>query len=573
PADFDHFDYVDPNAPKGGRLKQATIGTFDSFNPFIVKGMPAGGLAQIWDTLLVPSADEPFSEYGLLAESVETPADRSWATFRLRPEAKWHDGKPVTAEDVLWTFDVLRKHGQPFYRAYYGNVERAERLDERTVRFTFKPGENRELPLILGQINVLPKHDWEKRDFAKTTLEPPLGSGAYKIERFEPGRAITYSRVPDYWGKDLGVNRGRHNFDEIQVDYYRDGTVALEAFKAGEYDFRPENASKAWATSYDFPAVKNGLVKREEIPHSRPAPAQMFAFNTRREIFADPRVRRAFAYTFDFEWSNKTLFYDQYERSRSYFDNSELAATGLPTGEELAILAKYRGRIPEEVFTTQYQPPKTDGSGNVRENLREAIRVFGEAGWKVDPKTRKLTHENTGKTMSFEVLLVQPEFERIVLPWKKNLERVGIDMSVRTVDAPQYRSRLDDFDFDMIVSSVPNSRSPGNEQRGFWSSAYASQPGSQNLMGVHDPVVDELVELVIAAPDRPSLVARTRALDRVLQWGHWGIPQWHVPHDRVAYWDKLGHPTQVPPDGVQIDAWWIDAQKEAALDARRGGKR
>ncbi len=568
PADFRHFDYVNPDAPKGGRVKQATTGTFDSFNPFIVRGNPAAGISLIYDTLMTSSADEPFSEYGLLVEKVEMPEDRSRVAFTLRPEARWHDGQPVTPEDVIFSFETLRTKGQPFYRAYYGNVDTVRKTGPRTVEFTFKPGENRELPLILGQIPVLPKHWWEGKEFDSTSLEPPLGSGPYKIKSFEPGRRIVYERVKDYWGRDLPVNVGRYNFDEIEIDYYRDDTVELEAFKAGEYDFRVESSAKNWATSYDTPALRSGLMRKEEIPHRRPAGMQGFAFNTRRPMFQDPRVREALNYAFDFEWSNKNLFHDQYTRTRSYFDNSELAATGAPTPAELAILEPYRGKVPGEVFTRAYEPPKTDGSGDNRQNLRRAAELLAEAGWKVDPKTRKLTNAD-GQVMEFTILLVTPLFERIALPYVKNLERLGIKAHVRTVDTAQYRRLLDEFDYDVIVANWPQSLSPGNEQRSFWSSEYADRQGSQNYLGIKDPVVDELVEAVIAAPDRKSLVDRVRALDRVLTWGRWVVPQWHIPYDRIAYWDKFGRPSVVPEMGVQFDTWWIDPKKAETLEAKK----
>ena len=569
--DFEHFDYVNPTASKGGAVRLAALGTFDSFNPFIVKGNTATGLGRIYDTLLIASADEPFSEYGLLAEKVETPADRSWVAFTLRPEARWHDGRPVTVDDVMWTFETLRTKGQPFYRAYYASVDTVEKVGERTVKFTFKPGENRELPLILGQLVVLPKHYWEGRSFDKTTLDPPLGSGAYTIEDFEPGRHVQYRRVDDYWGKELPVNVGRDNFDVIRYDYYRDGTVAVEAFKAGEYDFRMENSSKGWATAYDFPAVTNGVVKKDEIPHDRPSGMQGFAFNSRRPLFQDPRVRQALGYAFDFEWSNRTLFYGQYTRTRSYFDNSELAATGLPSEAERTILEPYRARLPDEVFTAVYEPPVTDGSGNIRANLRQAATLLRDAGWRVDKDTRKLTHAESGQTMEFEILLVSPLFERVVLPFVKNLERLGIAATVRTVDTAQYRRRLDDFDFDLIVGSWGQSLSPGNEQRSFWGSTFADRQGSQNLIGIMDPVVDELIKGVIAAPDRTSLINQVHALDRVLQWGYWVVPHWHIPYDRLAYWDKFGRPVMTPAQGVQFDTWWVDPEKAATLEARKSG--
>lgn len=568
PAGFKHFDYVEPDAPKGGEIKLGAVGTsFDTFNGFVVKGVPAVGLSGLYDTLMVASADEPFSEYCLLAESVTVPSDRSSVTFTLRANARFHDGKPVTPDDVIWTFDTLRTKGLPYFRAYYAAVDRVEETGERAVKFTFKSGDNRELPLIVGQLPVLPKHYWETRDFEKTTLDPPVGSGPYKIDSFEPGRQITYRRVADYWGKDLPVNVGRDNFDVMHHDYYRDDTVALEALKAGEFDFRVEASSKYWATAYDTPAISAGTLLKREVPNDRPAGMQGYVFNVRRPLFQDRRVRQALAYAFDFEWSNKSLFYGQYKRSRSFFDNSELAATGLPSAAELAVLEPYRDRLPSEVFTTEYQPPKTDGSGNLRENLRAASELLKQAGWDVDPKTKKLARD--GKPFRFEILLVMPLFERITLPFAKNLERLGIEASVRTVDTSQYQKRLEQFDYDMVVDSINQSNSPGNEQRLYWGSAYADQPGSDNRIGLKDAVVDAIIEKLVAAPDRASLVAHVKALDRVLQWGFWVIPQWHIPYDRIAYWDKFGMPKVTPSQGVQFDTWWVDPAKAATLDARR----
>jgi ABC-type oligopeptide transport system substrate-binding subunit len=376
PAGFPHFGYVNPAAPKGGRLRlHVAETTFDSFNPFIVKGNAAAGVGALYDTLMVAAADEPFSQYGLLAETVQTPADRSWVLFTLRSEARWHDGKPVTPEDVIWTFQTLLEKGQPFYRFYYGNVDQVEKRGERGVYFHFKPGTNRELPLILGQLPVLPKHWWADREFDAASLEPPLGSGPYRIGRFEAGRFVEYERAPDYWGKDLAVSRGRDNFDVQRYEYFRDATVALEAFKSDQYDFRAENSAKEWATGYDVPAVRQGRIVKEEVPYGLPAGMQGFAMNLRRAVFQDPRVRQALAYAFDFEWSNQALFYGQYARTRSYFENSELAAHGLPGPDELALLEPFRGQVPEEVFTSEYQPPRTDGSGNNRENLRRAAEA------------------------------------------------------------------------------------------------------------------------------------------------------------------------------------------------------
>jgi len=567
--DFKHFDYVDPNAPKGGEIKHAAIGTFDSFNPFIIKGNPDGASAMIYDTLLTPSADEPFSEYGLLAESVETPPDRSWVAFTLRPQARWHDGQPVTVDDVIWSFETLRSKGQPFFRAYYASVDKVEKTGERTVKFTFKPGNNRELPLIIGQLVVLPKHYWAGRDFEATTLDPPLGSGPYKIDKFEAGRWSSYRRVDDYWGKDLPVNVGRNNFDVQRFDYYRDDTVAIEALKAGEYDLRLERSAKEWATAYDVPAVRDGSLKKEEIKNDRPAGMQAYAFNLRRPLFQDRRVRQALGYPFDFEWSNRTLFYGQYTRTRSYFANSDLASSGVPQGQDLAVLEPFRGKVPDEVFSKEYEPPATDGSGNIRDNLRKASELLKAAGWDIDPTTKMLVNTTTHQPFEFEILLVDPLFERITLPFTKNLERLGIVARVRTVDAAQYKKRNDDFDFDVIVNNWAQSTSPGNEQREYWTSPFADQPGSSNVLGLKDAVVDALVDQLIAAPDRASLVARTHGLDRVLLWGYYVIPQWYLSYDRVAYWNKFGRPSVTPAQGVQIDSWWVDPAKVAALQQKK----
>jgi len=499
---------------------------------------------------------------------VETPRDRSWVAFTLRPEARWHDGQPITAADVIWTFETLMAKGMPFYRAYFGSVAKVEQTGPRSVKFSFVPGDNRELPLILGQMPILPAHYWATREFDATTLEPPLGSGPYAIAEFEAGRFVSWKRRPDYWGRALPVNRGRYNFDVWRFDYFRDDDVAIEALKGGAYDYRAENNSKKWATAYDVPDVRAGRLRKELIPNRRTQGGQGFLYNLRREIFADRKVRRALGYAFDFEWSNKTLFYGQYQRTRSHFENSELAARGLPSAEELAILAPYRGRIPEEVFTQAYAPPVTDGSGNIRENLKTAVALLAEAGWSI--RDGVMTHGASGARLEFEILLVSPAFERVVLPFKKNLERIGVLASVRTVDVSQYRRRLDTFDFDMIVGGYAQSESPGNEQRDFWSSASAEIEGGRNLNGIRDPVVDELVALVISAPDRKALVARTRALDRVLLWSYCMIPHWYISADRILYWDRFGRPALAPDRGVSIETWWIDAAKDAALERRRG---
>ncbi len=562
---FRHFDYVNPAAPKGGTLRVAVQGTFDSFNPFIPKGNAGAG--NPYESLLASSADEPFTQYGLIAESIEVPRDRSWAVFTLRPQARWHDGKPISVDDVIWSLETLKTKGQPFFRFYYGGVASAEQIGPRQVKFTFSDRGNRELPLIVGQLPILPKHYWESRDFEKTTLEPPLGSGPYRVTDFEPGRYVVTERVTDYWGAKLPVNVGQNNFDRIRYDYYRDDTVIRQALKAGEIDFRLENQAKAWALDYDVPAVQRGWLIKEEIRHFSPTGMQAFVYNTRRELFSDRTVREALAYAFDFEWTNRNLFFGQYARTESYFSNSELAAAGLPEGRELNVLDRYRERVPIELFHRPYKAPSTDGSGWPRENLARAFALLEEAGWVV--RDMKLVNEDTGAGFSFEILLVSPAFERIVLPFVRNLKRLGIDARVRLVDQSQYINRIRSFDFDMIVSGWGASESPGNEQRSYWTSAAASSPAASNYAGVNDPVVDELVELLINAPDRKNLVARARALDRVLLFGYYVIPQWHLRMQRVLYWDKFSRPEVTPRTGTSIDYWWFDEAKAARLERAR----
>ncbi len=572
-ADFPHLDYVDPKAPKGGQITLSAIGTFDNLNSFVLKGIAAAGLGLTYDTLATGTSDEAFSSYGLIAESMEVPDDRAWVIFNLRPEARFHDGKAITPEDVIFTFETLKTKGHPLYRSYYADVAKVEKLGDRKVKVNFSSKTNRELPLIVGQAAILPRHYWEGRDFERTTLEPPLGSGAYKIASVDAGKSITYQRVADYWGKDLPINRGRENVEIIKYEYFRDPTVAFEAFKAGQTDFRLENSSRQWATSYDIPAVKDGLLKREEIAHELPAGMQGFAFNTRRPQFKDPRVRQAIALAFDFEWSNKTLFYGFYKRSLSYFSNSELGSRGLPQGEELKILERYRGKVPDEVFSKEYRLPATDGSGNLsREQLRDAFRLLKEAGWEI--KGKALTNAQ-GQPFEFEILLqADPNWERITLPFAKNLERLGINARVRAVDASQNQKREDEFDFDMAVAVFGQSQSPGNEQRDFWHSSTADTHGSRNLMGIKDPVIDELIDLVIEAPDRDSLIQRTRALDRVLLWGHYVVPHWHLGKWWLAYWDKFDRPQALPKFSPGFpDIWWVDSTRLSALATKRGQAR
>ncbi len=571
PANFQSVGYANPAAPKGGRLRMAAVnpGGFDSLNKWIPKGVPAAGLNYVYDTLVEGTLDEAFSEYGILAGKIEWPDDRSWVIFHLRDNARWHDGKPVTAADVAYTFTLLTTKAAPFWKFYYRDVKKVEALDSRRVKFSFANTTNRELMLIVGQMPVMPKHWWEKRDFTAATLEPPLGSGPYRVKSVQAGRSIVYERVKDYWGKDLPLNKGRYNFDEIEIDYYRDDTVALEALKAGEYDVRVESSAKNWANAYNVPAVQQKQLRREVFANKRPSGMQAFVFNTRREVFADRKVRQALNYAFDFEWTNRNLTYNAYTRTDSYFENSELASSGLPAGAELAVLEPFRKQLPPEVFSKPFVLPKTDGSGNARANLKEATRLLAEAGWVV--KGGKLVNAKTGKPMSFEILLDNPLFEPHTQAMVQNLKRLGIDARVRTLpDTQQYTNRLRSFDFDMIIEPMGQSMSPGNEQRDYWSSHAAQTNDSRNYIGVRDPVVDRLVELVISANTREELVARTRALDRVLLWGWYVIPHWHFRGDRVAFWDRFGYPSVIPDNGTSLDYWWFDAGRSAALDARRG---
>lgn len=568
--DFTHFDYVDPDAPKGGTLALSAIGTFDNLNPFIVRGVSAGGLPLVYDTLVTTnSAEEPFSVYGRLAESIEMPEDRSFVAFTLRPEARWHDGEPVTVDDVIWTLETLKTEGHPFYRAYYANITGAEKAGERRVLFNFDGTPNPELPLIAGQMQILPKHYYEQDgvEFDRTTLTPPLASGPYRIARVDAGRSIVYERVPDYWGADIPVMRGRYNFDTVRYEYFRDSDVALEAFKAGQYDLRIENTARLWATGYTGRGIDAGMIKLEEISDLSGDGMQGYVFNTRREIFQDPKVRQALAYAFDFEWTNENLFYGQYARTKSYFSGSDLASDGLPGEAELAYLEPFRGQVPDEVFSAVYEPPSTEVQGGLRANLRTGLTLLQEAGWQVEGG--RLVNVETGRQMRFEILLINPAFERITLPYVRNLERLGIEADVRTVDTSQYQNRVDAFDFDMIVHVWGQSLSPGNEQRDYWHSESADLPGSRNLVGIQDPVVDALIDAVITAQSREDLVAATKALDRVLLWGHYVVPHWHSPVTRIAYWDKYERASDTDY-GIDLFAWWVDPDRERRVRAYRG---
>ncbi len=579
PASFKHFDYVNPKAPKGGAVRMIAFGTYDNFNEVVagLKGSIAMGAGVISDTLMATSLDEVSTDYGLIAEAVSHPADFAWATFRLRANARHHDGKPITVEDVIFSMEAFRKHN-PSMAAYYRHVAKVEQSGEREVTFVFDAPGNREMPVILGQLNVLPKHWWEgtdaagkKRDIGATTLEPPLGNGAYRIKDFVAGRTVVYERVKDYWGKDLPVNIGRDNFDEMRFEYFRDSTVALEAFKADTVDWRTENSAKSWAMEYDFPAKKDKRVILEEFPQRSRGIMQAFAFNTRREKFKDPRARRAFNFAYDFEEMNKQIFFGQYKRISSYFDGTELASSGLPEGQELEILEKVRDQVPPEVFTTPYVNPIGGSPENVRANLREGLRLLKEAGYEV--RNQKQVNPKTGEALSVEILgqTTDPGLERLILFYKPSLERLGVNVSVRSVDDSQYENRLRRWDFDIIVASWPESLSPGNEQRDFWSSQAADTVGSRNYVGIKNPAVDALVERVIFAKDRAELVAATRALDRVLLWNHYVVPQFTYDKSRTARWDRFGRPDPLPTYGASAfpTVWWWDAAKAAKAGTRQ----
>lgn len=564
PADFTHFPHAAPEAPKGGSLVRSAIGSFDSTNPFIIRGTPATGLTEIYDTLLTQNPDEPFSMYGLLAEGVRLDPERQWIEFDLHPEARFHDGEPVTAEDVVFSFETLTEKGQPFYAAYYADVIDVTALDEDTVHFDLADSESRELPLIIGQLPILPAHYWQERDFEATTRDALLGSGPYRIGVVEPGRRIVYARVDDYWGRDLPVNRGRHNIDRLVYDYYRDQTVALEAFKAGNLDMRIETSARNWATAYDFPALEEGFVKRLEVPDGQPAGMQAYVMNLRRDKFQDVRVREALNLAFNFEWLNRNLFYGAYQRTESYFANSQMAAEGLPSDAELELLEPHREALPERVFE---EPLPVEHPEEMRPRLARALELLNEAGYVV--RDGVMTHLDSGAPLSVEVLLFDTQFERVVQPLLQNLAKLGIQGDIRIVDVNQYLNRLRGFDFDIIVGSFPQSINPGNEQRDYWTSEYAEVPQSRNLIGLSDPVIDALVDTLIAADSRESLDTAARALDRVLRWGFYVIPQWHLGQTRIALWDKFGWEEPFPEYNLDLAAWWVDPERGAEIESRQ----
>jgi microcin C transport system substrate-binding protein len=571
PAGFTHFDYVNPDAPKGGLVRISDIGGFDSLNPVLYRGEAAGGLGLVFENLMADSLEESSTSYGLIAEWASHPADYSSVTFKLNDEARWHDGKKITPEDVIYSLEV-NKAANPRMGLYYKNVTRAEVTGDNEVTFYFDVKNNRELPMIMGQLTILPKHWWtgtdakgNPRDPMKTTLEPPLGSGPYRIKEVKPGRSIAYERVKDYWAKDLPVTKGQWNYDNIRFEYYRDETVAFESFKAGSLDYWTESSAKNWATAYDFAAVRNGLIRRQEVTVKRTQPMQSFVLNLRRPQFQDRRVRQAFNLAFDFEWANKNLFYGQYARVGSYFQGGELAAPKeLPQGRELEILNEMKDGVPPEVFTDIHGNPVNDNPDDMRNNLRRAVQLLKGAGWQV--KNGVLTNIQTGQPMKVEFLLVSPLFERIVQPYLRNLERLGIKGAIRMVDSAQYTRRINAFDYDIVVGNFAQSDSPGNEQRDYWGSEAADREGSMNLIGVKSPAIDKLIDRVIFAKDREELLAATRALDRVLLWNDFVVPQWYSPKVRIAYWNRYGQPETLPaltPGFLQV--WWFDQTLAAQL--------
>jgi microcin C transport system substrate-binding protein len=583
PPDFKFFPYVNPDAPKGGEINLASIGTFDSFNPFIIRGtadshgagawviLPGGSgsgasVGHLWETLLTASADEVETGYGHLAESIEVPADRTWTAFNLRTEAKFSDGPPVTAEDVAWTFRTLMEQGRPSLRVQMADVKDVVVEGPRRVRFNFKTTQNRELPLLVGGLPVLPKHFFDGRDFTKPLTDAPVGSGPYRIGNFELGRSVTFTRDPNWWAANMPTGRGTNNFERVRIEYFRDATVAMEAFKAGRVDLRSENIAKNWATAYDFPAVRNGAVIKREYTHKLPTGIQGYAMNTRRPMFADPRVRQAVTWLFDFEWTNKNLFYSAYKRTLSYFSNTPNAAEGTPSPEELKLLEPYRASLPSGLLDRRFALPVTDGSGNNSKQLREALDLLRDAGWQV--KDRKLLDAN-GQPAGFTILLEDPSLERVALPYVQNLRKLGFDVKVRTVDPAQFQHLTDDFDFDMIMMIYPGGDIPGAELRDYWSCAGAKSQGSFNVPGICDPAVDAMIEKVIEAQDRQTLRTAAQALDRLLLWNWYMVPNWYSQNFNIAFWDRFGNPEKPIREGFNFDSWWIDKDKATKNDEAR----
>lgn len=563
PENFTHFDYVNPNAPKGGTIKMASFGSYDNFNPFIIKGNAAAGASSLHCTLLATADDEPMSSYGYLAEKVELAPDRKSEVFTLNKNAKFSDGSPVTADDVVFSFHTLMKKGQLMFSQYYKDVKNVEKLNDHQVKFTFSTDKNRELPSILGQLPVFSKAYYTKHDFEKADLTPPVGCGPYKIADFKAGQSINYIRVPKWWGENIPSQKGQHNFD-INYVYYRDQNVLFEAFKSGDHDFRIENIAKNWATGYKIPSVQEGKMIIKEVENRLPTGMQLFVFNMRKPLFQDRTVRQALAKAFDFEWANKNLFFNSYARSLSFFSNSELASSGLPKGEELNTLEPFKNQLPAEVFTQEFKLPITNGAGNDRKVLAEADNLLKKAGWVV--KDGKRVNEKTGEPFTFELLLTDPAYERLALTLQRNLTPLGIVMTTRTVTPSQYLERTGNYDYDMLIQAYPATETPGNEQREFWGSKGVDIKNGYNFSGLKNPVVDQLVEILISSPDRATLTARAHALDRVLLWEFIGIPQYHSKKSRIAYWNKFGQPEIKPKDGIGFATWWVDPTLEKKLE-------
>ncbi len=572
PARFTHFDWVNPQAPKGGTLRVMAFGTFDTVNPYTFKGTSPVttanflqyGINELNEPLMVgtgqysPSGDEPASSYGLIAQSVEYSEDRSWVVFNLRPEARFHDGAPVTAYDVAFSYRTLLKDGHPLYRTALQEVLRVDILNKQRIRFVFKRSGNPLLILRLGELPVLPQHYWKDRDFKATTFEPPLGSGPYRITAVTPGRQLIFERVKDYWGKDLPVNRGKYNFDRMDVEFYRDSDVAFEAFKAGEFDIYIEHQAKNWVNGYNFPAVRRGEVIKVQIPHQIPTQTQGLFMNSRRATFADVRTREALGLMFDFEWTNRALFSDAYKRTTSYYPNSEFSASGLPVGHEWLMLKPYKEQLPARLFTEPFTLPKTDGRGIPRETMRKALALLAEAGWKLHGQRLQ---DKDGQPLRFELLLVNPSLERLYQPYIENLNSIGIEARLRTVDRAQYKQRLDQFDFDMISMTLGQTLSPGLEQWQYFHSSQVNVKGSKNYAGIANPVVDHLLEQLLAARTRDEQVAAGKALDRVLLWQHYSIPNWYLNYHRLAYRNRLAFVT-TPPYTLGLSAWWLKSSEK-----------
>ncbi len=567
PATFTHFDWVNPDAPKRGTLRVMGFGTFDTLNPYTFKGSsPVStpnflqyGVNELNETLMAgtgqyaQAGDEPTSSYGLIAKSVEYNESRSWVVFNLRPQARFHDGQPITAADVAFSYRLLLKEGHPQYRTSLQEVQRVDVLGPRRIRFVFKRAGNPLLILRLGELPVLPRHYWKDRDFKATTFEPPLGSGPYRIKQVVPGRRLVFERVRDWWGKDLPVNRGKYNFNRVEVEFYRDSDVAFEAFKAGEFDIYIEHQAKNWSNGYQFPAVARGDVIKAQIPHQIPTQTQGLFMNTRRATFADDRVRQALGLLFDFEWTNRALFSSAYQRANSYYPNSEFSATGLPTGKEWLLLSPFKAQLPPSLFTEPFSAPQTSGNGLPRETLRAALKLLAEAGWTFDGAQLR---DARGQPLRLEILLVNPNLERILQPYVENLANLGIQARLRTVDRAQYKQRLDQFDYDMILITLGQTLSPGLEQWQYFHSSQALVKGSKNFAGISNPVVDRLLEQLLGAQSRDDQVAAARALDRVLLSQHYMIPNWYINYHRLAYRNRFAFVT-TPPYTLGLSAWWL----------------